>query len=752
MRRLIVTVLVAASALISMSASAGARGVGAAPQKVPRAQPSDGLSPLASVAAYLNSHDPGTENRAWWPSNGNALPSDWLLQMPNCWGESRCGQPPPGTPDFLETIRSMLAGAQQSVDIGGLYQPPDGQFMQAIAAGLGADLRAGRSPMVRIMIGIYPFAKFLGVLLYPLTSTTPSVQIPAADYESRLAREILSACQHPGPPGFALPRAPLPTCNASLLRIEFTYMRTSYTNSWDHEKVLDVDGRRAVVGGMNYWTPDYLLTGHPVDDISMQLRGPAAGDVLKFDDILWGWRCSHYRPLFPIVYLRVSSCVSHAPALAPVSYPDGVSVMTVGRLGNGINVPGEGDRESTPIAPSPMDGNECGKFFSSSTDTNTNRRYEYRNPGEDALRALIASANRSIFLSQQDLFSCLGFGLEPKFDERVFEALGTQIARRVPIKIVLSAGRGGSGASGGYDNGYSLAADAQTLTAMVQAQQHVSYDQARSLVCRDVGLAFIHNGAAAKWADGYLFANHAKLVEVDDSAFYIGSENLYPARLQELGWIVESPTAAAQLRASYLDPLWRYSAPYALIDPATSKCGSFVSGNNAPTAALIKVRNTGSGSVEVHWDTLQGDSFTRTRDYPSDFSTADAANGSWQLFGNLNGAPELGFIKVRNTGSGNVEVHWDTLQGNSYKRAHDYTTDFSTADADNGSWQLFGNIDGTPELGLVQVSNTTATQVHWDTLQMRLNPRPFHLAYVRAGDYTSDFNAADTANGFWQLL
>ena len=43
----------------------------------------------------------------------------------------------------------------------------------------------------------------------------------------------------------------------------------------------------------------------------------------------------------------------------------------------------------------------------------------------------------------------------------------------------------------------------------------------------------------ATWANGQLVSNHAKLVAVDDEAFYIGSQNLYPGRLQELGVIVE---------------------------------------------------------------------------------------------------------------------------------------------------------------------------------------------------------------------
>jgi hypothetical protein len=55
----------------------------------------------------------------------------------------------------------------------------------------------------------------------------------------------------------------------------------------------------------------------------------------------------------------------------------------------------------------------------------------------------------------------------------------------------------------------------------------------------------------------------------------VGSENLYPARLQELGLIVEYPAASTTLRDSYLDPLWKAAQSRALIDPSRNFCGPF---------------------------------------------------------------------------------------------------------------------------------------------------------------------------------
>jgi len=185
-----------------------------------------------------------------------------------------------------------------------------------------------------------------------------------------------------------------------------------------------------------------------------------------------------------------------------------------------------------------------------------------------------------------------------------------------------------------------------------------------------------------------------------------------------------------------------FASDFSPADDANGHFQLFGSANGAPELGFIKTINTG-GTVEVHWDTLQGSSYKRVGDFTSDFSPADAGNGTWQLFGSANGAPELGFIKTINTG-GTVEVHWDTLQGGSYKRVGDFTSDFSPADAGNGTWQLFGSANGAPELGFIKVRNTGGTvEVHWDTLQ--------GSSYKRVGDSTSDFSPADAENGSWQI-
>jgi hypothetical protein len=83
-------------------------------------------------------------------------------------------------------------------------------------------------------------------------------------------------------------------------------------------------------------------------------------------------------------------------------------------------------------------------------------------------------------------------------------------------------------------------------------------------------LASLRSSQDPKWADGATYALHTKLVSVDDSAFYIGSKNLYPAWIQDQGYIVEDRAAALQIKANLLDPEWKYSCATATYNYAGS--------------------------------------------------------------------------------------------------------------------------------------------------------------------------------------
>lgn len=497
---------------------------------------------IDAVARELRERNPGTEGKVWGLSSANSLPDEWLLQTPDCWQTATCGAGPlpPSAKPITDRMTEIIAGAEHSVELSGLWPPPDGPYRDAIVDGLKQTVAAGNEPTVRVILG------------------TPPTQFSDSQFTTWFNALVTDVGG-----GVPIQAAAMSTYRQTLPPV---------ATSWNHSKVLAVDGGRAIVGGMNYWANDYMQVTDPVNDVTITLDGPAAADAVDFEDVLWGWICKN-RSSSTYVSMRtsnVSGCVAKAET-APAPKDGDVPVLTLGRLGNGIDVPGQAGKQSPPIPKAKVQGSACSSFQRQVSDTNTNPEYEYRNPGETGLRALIGSAKSSIFISQQDLLGCV-YSVEAYFDERVMAALAEKIVDGIPVTIVVAA-EGAKAGGASYSNGYKLKDLATVLKQVVAAAKPSA--NARQLVCRGVALAGIRTLDAAKWPNGSPFANHAKVVWVDDAAFYVGSENLYPARLQELGMLVEDAAAAAEMKSNYLDPLWERSSKGALVDPARNVCGSF---------------------------------------------------------------------------------------------------------------------------------------------------------------------------------
>lgn len=56
--------------------------------------------------------------------------------------------------------------------------------------------------------------------------------------------------------------------------------------------------------------------------------------------------------------------------------------------------------------------------------------------------------------------------------------------------------------------------------------------------------------------------NHAKIMIIDDEAYIVGSDNLYPGFLSEFNYLVEGKPAVDDLINNYWNKLWQYSAPH----------------------------------------------------------------------------------------------------------------------------------------------------------------------------------------------
>ncbi|WP_245173143.1 phospholipase D-like domain-containing protein [Streptomyces aureus] len=526
----------ARAALISALALA------ALPSAPAAAAPSSTTPHLDAVERTLREVSPGLEGDVWERSAGNRLdaasgdPASWLLQTPGCWGDAEC-RDREGTRNLLARMTGNIARATRTVDISSLAPFPDGAFQDAIIAGLKSSVAAGHHPKVRVLVGAAP--------LYHLN-------VRPSQYLADLRAGLGSA--------------------ADALTIQVASMTTSKTAlSWNHSKLLVVDGETAITGGTNDWKGDYLDTAHPVTDVDLALSGPAAGTAGRYLDRLWSWTCGNRTDVASVWYAASGAADCQArmeqdtnPRAVPAT--GDVPVIAVGGLGVGIE---DADPASAwhPSLPDTA-GTRC--VAGLHDNTNGDRDYDTVNPEESALRSLISSADRHIEISQQDLnATCPPL---PRYDTRVYDALAAKLADGVKVRIVVSdpANRGTIG-SGGYSQIKSLSEITDALRSrLVRA---TGDDQrARAALCGNLQLAPFRGSASETWADGHPYAQHHKLISVDGSAFYIGSKNLYPAWLQDFGYIVESPDAARQLDSALLQPQWKYSQSAATVDYERGLC------------------------------------------------------------------------------------------------------------------------------------------------------------------------------------
>ncbi|MBT2458048.1 phospholipase D-like domain-containing protein [Streptomyces sp. ISL-86] len=496
---------------------------------------------LDAVEQALRQVSPGLEGRVWERTSGNSLDAsapgrgDWLLQTPGCWGDDTCAARP-GTERLLSKITENISQAEQTVDISTLAPFPNGAFQDAVVAGLKASAAGGNKLKVRILVGAAP--------LYHM-NVVPS------KYRDELVARLGADAR-----------------NIDLNVASMTTSKTAF--SWNHSKILVVDGQSVVTGGINSWKDDYLDTAHPVADVDLALKGPAAASASRYLDELWSWTCQNKSNIASVWFASSNGagCMPSLPkSTARTPAPAGdAQVIAVGGLGVGImrNDPASTFRPVLPTAPD----TKC--VVGLHDNTNADRDYDTVNPEESALRTLISSADRHIEISQQDLnATCPPL---PRYDIRVYDALAAKMAAGVKVRIVVSdpANRGAVG-SGGYSQIKSLSEISDTLRdrlALVTGDQRT----ARTAMCSNLQLATFRSSAAAKWADGHPYAQHHKLVSVDDSAFYIGSKNLYPSWLQDFGYVVESPAAAQQLTTQLLNPQWHYSQPTATVDYERGIC------------------------------------------------------------------------------------------------------------------------------------------------------------------------------------
>lgn len=483
-------------------------------------------------------------------TRGNALPRGWLVQTPGGWGRKSsqlpyyaldCADCDPdlllpacrsdgdctsgvcGTiarrkvclghsDSILAGIHEMIAGARRSVDIALLQPAPDTRFLGVLRHAVAELARSRRDVTVRLLVGQYP----------PANVDARRVFDELAPRE--MGRLVLSV-------------AAMRSC---------LVFEGCDSYSWNHAKIVAVDGRDVLSGGHNLWSADYLV-GNPVHDLSMRMRGPAAASAARYIEALWRYVCANLdrKPTISVVGSNVSGCVP-SPRLRPSPAVGPLQVLAVARLGAGIT-------------------------------------RDFANQSELARDLALGAARGNIRIVQQDLGFNMGRA-DTLFPETALERLVDFLFHNDgDIHIVLS-NYGAVGNTGSiYNNGVRLEVVARRLRELVSRrfealdplwryQIRRGPDPVNAMLCQRVHLASFRFGPENQWPDGQQIANHAKFWMVDDRLFYIGSDNMYPVNLQEFGYIIDDRKAAQEIVEDYWTPLWHWSSRAAVSGRGVDRC------------------------------------------------------------------------------------------------------------------------------------------------------------------------------------
>jgi phosphatidylserine/phosphatidylglycerophosphate/cardiolipin synthase-like enzyme len=480
----------------------------------------------ANIEHALMLRNPQDRDIAWTVSPGNALSGDWLLQMPrmNFWGATAIPGPRACSgagclPDFgLATCNSDAeCGGGRCVELQATKRS-DGDFAHRVCAGHSDaildeiyKLITSAHTFVDITTLSPPTGRFLATIRDALD--TLAVRTTGAVGVRLLVGDVLKNEPDIQALFQELTRDLTPFAQISL---SIGAHRESLA-TWNHSKIIAVDGREAIIGGMNLWS-DHYLDENPVHDVSLHLHGPIAQTAQIFANALWEEPCGDQK----IVGLRGNGCPRpYVPVAVPAA--GNVQMMGVGRLGkgqsNGFN----------------------------------------HNPSDTALVTLMNQARSSIRISQQDIgsFKILGNGTLP---QAYMDAWIMAAARGVTVDVVVSnpgsfGGKGTTDADS-YSNGWALSDLSTGL--MRRADQIMRGHDAE--MCQRVHFSTVRSSTAATWPNGRPLANHAKVVIVDDQAFYVGSQNLYDADLAEYGVIVDDQDATRQFIGDYWSKLSSFSS------------------------------------------------------------------------------------------------------------------------------------------------------------------------------------------------
>lgn len=324
------------------------------------------------------------------------------------------------------------------------------------------------------------------------------------------------------------------------LRIDLGWVSNHTQPTWNHAKIIVADQNTVLEGGHNPWDEDYL-SDTPIFDLSMEMSGPVGNGVSRYISQLWD-----KADLLAIYDFRRDKEY-------PANDPHGLKhLLKFEHRNDLIRV---SNLEAKTKGTVPVIG--LGRLGYNAIQSNKSI-----NAADEGIRLLIRAAQNTLYFAQQDIYK--GAKIIPLvFPSFAMQDMYDAILRGVKISIVKSD----------QDSvvGYGMVSPIKTykalMTSFIQKAQNVGWiapnsQKIEDYMCEHLELLpWRFNDKESAWpGEGGKIGAHSKLIIADESAFYIGSQNLYPSNLEEFGVIVSDSLLTKNLMDEYWNPLFYGSA------------------------------------------------------------------------------------------------------------------------------------------------------------------------------------------------
>jgi len=325
--------------------------------------------------------------------------------------------------------------------------------------------------------------------------------------------------------------------------------------SWNHAKIIAVDGRYLHTGGHNLWDAHYLKH-NPVHDLSLEMEGRVTHDGHLFANEQWAF-----------IKARQDTCVGQIAE----NIPDNVPLIWKTRV-----IVSEFPKNVAPEFPPLYKMNMVPRYqkvpnpIQMITIGRLGTLLPISRPSDDAIIAMINSSKKIIRAQLQDLGPVCVPNTKMalpgcSWPKPYLRALGQAIwDRGVDVEIILSNPHsipGGLGMTEAcYGNGWSCVDVAAEIIKTIKTQHpFAKTENLRRKVEQNLRICFMRHKQKTHYSDGTTIGLHSKHFIIDDVCAYIGSQNLYVCDLAEWGVVIDNENQVKKFLGECWKPFWEAS-------------------------------------------------------------------------------------------------------------------------------------------------------------------------------------------------